>query len=130
MPPTGAGESTRTVAGAVIGTAVYMSPEQAEGKLLDARSDVFSFGAVLYELLSGRRAFDGESTAQVVSAVLRDDPPRSMRFRRSIESSGDASPNGRSIGSRPCANCGLRSTISGQPRQSTGPRSSCCRSRT
>src|SRR5688572_16758009 len=75
MPPTGAGESTRTVAGAVIGTAAYMSPEQAEGKPLDARSDVFSFGAVLYELLSGRRAFDGESTAQVVSAVLRDDPP-------------------------------------------------------
>ena len=69
-----AGE-TRTVDGAVIGTAAYMSPEQAQGKPLDARSDIFSFGAVLYELLSGRRAFDGESTAHVVSAVLRDDPP-------------------------------------------------------
>jgi serine/threonine protein kinase len=52
-----------------------MSPEQAEGKPLDPRSDIFSFGAVLYELLSGRRAFDGDSTAHVVSAVLRDDPP-------------------------------------------------------
>ena len=71
----GADQATRTVAGAVIGTTAYMSPEQTEGKPLDARSDVFSFGAVLYELLSGTRAFDGTSAAQVVSAVLRDDPP-------------------------------------------------------
>ena len=52
-----------------------MSPEQAKGKPLDARSDVFSFGAVLYEMLSGTRAFGGDTAAQVVSAVLRDDPP-------------------------------------------------------
>jgi serine/threonine-protein kinase len=52
-----------------------MSPEQAEGKPVDVRSDIFSFGAVLYELLSGTRAFGGHTTAQVVSAVLRDDPP-------------------------------------------------------
>ena len=51
-----------------------MSPEQAAAKPLDARSDVFSFGAVLYELLAGTRAFTGDSTAQVLSAVLRDDP--------------------------------------------------------
>ena len=51
-----------------------MSPEQAAGKPLDARSDVFSFGAVLYELLAGTRAFTGDSTAQILSAVLRDDP--------------------------------------------------------
>ena len=56
------------------GTAAYMSPEQAEGKPLDARSDIFSFGAVLYELLSGQRAFGGTSTVAVLSAVLRDDP--------------------------------------------------------
>ncbi len=66
---------TRTTAGTVAGTAAYMSPEQAEGKPLDARSDVFSLGAVLYEMLSGARAFGGDTAARVVSAVLRDDPP-------------------------------------------------------
>jgi serine/threonine-protein kinase len=64
----------RTIEGTVMGTAAYMSPEQVEGRALDARSDVFSFGAVLYEMLSGNRAFEGNSTVQVVTAVLRDDP--------------------------------------------------------
>ncbi len=66
---------TRTQDGVVMGTAAYMSPEQAQGQCLDARSDIFSFGAVLYEMLSGTRAFDGRSTADVLSAVLRDEPP-------------------------------------------------------
>ena len=57
-----------------MGTPAHMSPEQAAAKPLDARSDVFSFGAVLYELLAGTRAFTGDSTAQILSAVLRDDP--------------------------------------------------------
>ena len=70
-----ADEVTRTMEGTVVGTVAYMSPEQAEGKPLDARSDVFSFGAVLYEMLAGRRAFGGNTTAGVLSAVLRDDPP-------------------------------------------------------
>jgi len=65
---------TQTIEGTVMGTASYMAPEQAEGKPLDARSDVFSFGAVLYEMLSGNRAFGGSSMAQVLSAVLRDEP--------------------------------------------------------
>jgi serine/threonine-protein kinase len=65
---------TRTIDGAVVGTAAYMSPEQAEGNAVDERSDIFSFGAVLYELLSGRSAFGGHSTARVLGAVLRDDP--------------------------------------------------------
>jgi TolB-like protein/Tfp pilus assembly protein PilF/predicted Ser/Thr protein kinase len=65
---------TKTVEGTVMGTASYMAPEQAEGKPHDARSDIFSFGAVLYEMLSGDRAFGGNSMAQVLSAVLRDDP--------------------------------------------------------
>src|SRR6185436_17866313 len=60
------GDETQTLG--VSGTPLYMSPEQAEGKTLDARSDVFSFGAVLYELLAGRRAFDS------LAAVLRDEP--------------------------------------------------------
>ena len=61
-------QATNTIG--VSGTPLYMSPEQAEGKTLDARSDVFSFGAVLYELLAGRRAFDS------LAAVLRDEPRR------------------------------------------------------
>jgi eukaryotic-like serine/threonine-protein kinase len=65
---------TRTIEGTVAGTAAYMSPEQAQGRTLDARSDVFSFGAVLYEMLAGAPAFGGRSTADVLSAVLRDEP--------------------------------------------------------
>jgi serine/threonine-protein kinase len=67
-------DATKTIEGTVIGTAAYMSPEQAQGKPLDERSDVFSFGAVLYELLSGSRAFGGSSSAAVLSLVLRDEP--------------------------------------------------------
>jgi Tol biopolymer transport system component/tRNA A-37 threonylcarbamoyl transferase component Bud32 len=61
--------------GTVVGTAAYMSPEQAEGKRLDARSDIFSFGAVLYEMATGRRAFHGESQMSTLSAVLHKEPP-------------------------------------------------------
>jgi Tol biopolymer transport system component/tRNA A-37 threonylcarbamoyl transferase component Bud32 len=66
--------SPKTEAGMVMGTAAYMSPEQAEGKLLDARSDIFSFGAVLYEMATGRRAFKGDSQAATVAAVLTREP--------------------------------------------------------
>lgn len=65
---------TNTAEGTVLGTAAYMSPEQARGTALDARSDVFSFGAVLYEMLSGRRAFAGGSMVDILSAVVRDEP--------------------------------------------------------
>ncbi|MDQ2924074.1 MAG: protein kinase, partial [Acidobacteriota bacterium] len=67
--------ATQTTEGIVLGTAAYMAPEQAQGKTLDERSDIFSFGAVLYEMFSGGRAFGGGSMAQVLSAVLHDDPP-------------------------------------------------------
>jgi len=64
-----------TEAGAVMGTTSYMSPEQAKGEEVDARSDIFSFGAVLYEMLSGRRAFAENSPIETMSAILRDEPP-------------------------------------------------------
>jgi eukaryotic-like serine/threonine-protein kinase len=67
-------DHTRTVDTAIVGTPAYMSPEQADGTPLDARTDIFGFGAVLYELLSGRPAFEGDTVARVLSAVLRDDP--------------------------------------------------------
>src|SRR2546425_2829945 len=61
--------------GIIMGTVGYMSPEQLRGRRADHRSDIFSFGAILYEMLSGRRAFHGESTADTMSAILRQDPP-------------------------------------------------------
>jgi len=67
--------SAPTVAGVIMGTAEYMSPEQAEGRPVDARSDIFSFGAVLYEMLAGRRAFGGATRVGVITAILRDQPP-------------------------------------------------------
>jgi len=63
-----------TEAGLVVGTAAYMSPEQAEGRRVDARSDIFSFGSVLYEMVTGRRPFVGESTISVLAKILNDDP--------------------------------------------------------
>lgn len=69
-------DATQTLEGTVLGSPAYMSPEQAQGKTLDERSDIFSFGAVLYELLSGKRPFSGGSTVEVLSAVLRDEPAR------------------------------------------------------
>jgi serine/threonine protein kinase len=71
----GLSSMTATEPGAVLGTLGYMAPEQLRGKPADARSDIFSFGAILYEMLSGKRAFRGDSAADTVSAVLRDDPP-------------------------------------------------------
>jgi serine/threonine protein kinase len=65
----------KTEEGAIVGTAAYMSPEQAEGRQIDARSDIFSFGAVLYEMASGRRPFQGDSKMSTLAAVLHHDPP-------------------------------------------------------
>lgn len=61
--------------GVVMGTVGYMSPEQLKSRTVDQRSDIFSFGAILYEMLSGRRAFHGESVAETMSAILKEDPP-------------------------------------------------------
>ena len=77
--PAGDNESTRTLRptteeGKIVGTVSYMSPEQAEGKKVDARSDIFSFGAVLYEMVTGGQAFHGETKASTLAAILKDNP--------------------------------------------------------
>jgi eukaryotic-like serine/threonine-protein kinase len=88
-----------TQAGIIPGTAAYMSPEQAKGKPADKRSDVWAFGCVLYEMLTGTRAFGGEDIGDTLAAVLRDEPdwralpagtPASIRrlLRRCLEKDG------------------------------------------
>ena len=64
-----------TVEGTILGTYPYMSPEQLEGKETDARSDIFSFGAMLYEMITGRKSFEGSSTASLIAAVMSTNPP-------------------------------------------------------
>jgi eukaryotic-like serine/threonine-protein kinase len=63
-----------TVQGVILGTAAYMSPEQARGKSVDKRTDIFAFGAVLYEMLTGRRAFEGEDISMTLAAVMKSEP--------------------------------------------------------
>jgi serine/threonine-protein kinase len=67
------GPAPLTVEGSIIGTVSYMSPEQAQGKKVDTRSDIFSFGVVLYEMITGARAFHSDTTVGTLSAILRDD---------------------------------------------------------
>src|SRR5215468_7817699 len=64
-----------TEPGVVLGTLGYMSPEQVRGRAADARSDIFAFGAILYEMLAAKRAFHGDSAADTMSAILKEDPP-------------------------------------------------------
>ena len=73
-----------TRAGHILGTLAYMSPEQLHGRPVDARSDVFSFGVLLYEVLSGRRPFAGESNIDTATAILRDDPAPLDELRRDV----------------------------------------------
>ena len=76
-----------TEAGVVMGTVGYMSPEQVRGEPVDQRSDIFSFGAILYEMLAGERAFPGRSSAEAMSAILRDEP-------RQLAAAGEAVSGG------------------------------------
>jgi eukaryotic-like serine/threonine-protein kinase len=75
-----------TMPGMIVGTVAYMSPEQAGGKTVDARSDIFSFGAVFYEMLSGHRAFQGVSSAELLASVLRDEPTSLTELKQNIPS--------------------------------------------
>jgi serine/threonine protein kinase len=70
--------------GTVLGTVGYMSPEQVRGKSADARSDLFGFGAILYEMLSGKRAFHGESPAETMSAILKEEPAELTETNRNV----------------------------------------------
>ncbi len=76
-PPGGADfdQPTVTIEGRIVGTAAYMAPEQAEGKAVDARSDVFALGVMFYEMLTGSRPFRGDNPISVVTSILRDEPP-------------------------------------------------------
>src|SRR6516225_8368514 len=78
--------TTQTKSGVVLGTAAYMSPEQLRAKPVDYRTDIFSFGSILYEMLSGRRAFRGETDADTITAVLKEDPPELCDVRPGVPS--------------------------------------------
>src|SRR5262249_27597022 len=80
----GAGAAQLTRTGMVVGTPAYMSPEQAAGAKVDARTDVYAVGAILYRALTGRPPFQGGDAAEVLSAVLTQDPPRPMSLEPSI----------------------------------------------
>jgi TolB-like protein/tRNA A-37 threonylcarbamoyl transferase component Bud32 len=73
-------QSLLTTPGTIVGTMPYMSPEQVRGEVLDGRSDIFSFGVVLYEMLSGRQPFASESAAATISAILNREPPTLLRY--------------------------------------------------
>ena len=70
--------------GTVVGTAGYMSPEQVRGKAVDQRTDIFALGAVLYEMLSGKRAFHGDTAADTMSAILKEEPPDLTETNRNL----------------------------------------------
>jgi hypothetical protein len=76
---------TATEPGVVMGTLGYMSPEQVKGKAADQRSDIFSFGAILYEMLSGVRAFHRDSAAETMSAILREEPPDLSATNKNVQ---------------------------------------------
>jgi len=86
VAPTAVIEAPRTEAGTVLGTVGYMSPEQAAGREVDYRSDQFSFGAILYEMVTGRRAFRGDSAAETLAAIIREEPEPLASVRPEVPS--------------------------------------------
>jgi eukaryotic-like serine/threonine-protein kinase len=83
-PASIANMTTQTRSGSVLGTVAYMSPEQLRGKVVDHRSDIFSFGAILYEMLTGKRAFAGETHVDTMTLILKEDPPEMIREGQDI----------------------------------------------
>jgi serine/threonine protein kinase/dipeptidyl aminopeptidase/acylaminoacyl peptidase len=77
-------ESPGTTPGVVMGTVGYMSPEQVRGEEVDHRTDIFAFGAILYEMLTGRRAFQGASSVEVLNAILKDEPPEISALKAEV----------------------------------------------
>jgi len=73
--PTATAKDAVTKEGTILGTLQYMAPEQLEAKEADARTDIFAFGVLIYEMATGKRAFEGKSQASVIGAILKDDPP-------------------------------------------------------
>jgi eukaryotic-like serine/threonine-protein kinase len=82
--PDAATLASETEPGVVMGTVGYMSPEQVKGQNADQRSDLFSFGAILYEMLSGKRAFHGDTSVETMSAILKQDPPELTETNRTV----------------------------------------------
>ena len=70
-----------TAQGTILGTFQYMAPEQIEGHEADARTDIFAFGALLFEMLTGRTAFEGKTRASLIGAILKDEPPPCRRVQ-------------------------------------------------
>ncbi len=84
--PTAASMATQTKSGSLLGTLAYMSPEQLRAQTVDQRSDIFSFGAILYEMLTGKRAFSGQTEVDTITAVLKEEPPEIALVRQSVPS--------------------------------------------
>ena len=88
--PAGTTRATLTALGVISGTLTYMAPEQMEGQGADARSDIFSFGAVLYEMTTGRRAFEGSSQAAIIASIMTGQPPRASSLNAAVPAELDA----------------------------------------
>jgi len=86
-PDSETASDTRTTTGALLGTPGYMAPEQVRGQKVDHRADIFSFGAIFYEMISGRRAFKGETYLETMNAILKQDPPSLNNNRPDLSAS-------------------------------------------